>query len=137
MENSFQTQVDELLGYGKKLKVFIGVDKEGKEVVEEFHFCPVPLRLIPTLSAKLDEFLKAANKGSFNESSVKVAAEIIKLSIQKVHPDVSLERVLEVFTLGTLARGIKIVMDVNDFFTEMQALEQIATVNPPAQQLKK
>ena len=123
MENVVDTN-KKILGYGEKLSILIG-SENGKEVIVEYHFTPVPLKEIPELEKLLDGFFDATESDEgWTEDSIKGCCELIRMSIKKMHPGVKIETIEEHFTLSGIAKAVKIVMDINDFLSEMEALKK-------------
>lgn len=130
LDNS-QEQINKIMGYGQKLEVLIGKNSNGEDLLETYHFTPVSLEKIPDLSKKINLFLEKTQNGNFNDVGVlNTAAEIIKISLNKMHPNITIKEIKEKFSLGALAKAVKIIMDTNDFLTEMQAM---ATINQTSQ----
>ncbi len=120
-----EKEVNEILGFGEELNVLIGVDKDTKEKnIKKYHFSPVSLKKIPALMNMLNVFFEASGNNNWNEDVIEKCSKILKLSLEKMHPDITLEEIKENFSLGALAKGISIVMDVNDFLSQMQAMNQ-------------
>jgi hypothetical protein len=124
-----EQQNKDILGYGKKLKVFIGKKKiDDKDTDEdeykEYHFCPVPLSDIPELTKSLDAFGRTANNKSWSQDALKSIAKIIQLSLKKAHGEIPIETILKEFDFGSLAKSVKIAINLNDFLSEMQAIQE-------------
>jgi len=125
-----EKEFNDILGYGKKMKIFVSKNGDGKEVEEssiELHFTPVSLKELPTLQKKLEEWSDASGKGAFNKQAITVAAEIIRMSLKKMHSDYTTEMILETFTYGGLAKAITIVVDLNDFLSDMGELSKLVS----------
>lgn len=119
-------EMTDILGYGKKVKVMVG-NKDDKEYIQEFHFTPVSLRDLPELQEKLEEFFTVMEgKTIGDEKALKVAAEIIGMSMKKMHSDIKADQILDMFSLGAIGKIISIVMDVNDFLAEMGKIQEAA-----------
>ena len=120
-----EKQINDILGYGEKLKVLVGIDKDtGEDILKEYHFTPVALKKIPALMKMLNVFFKSSGKSDWNEETIEKSAKILKMSLEKMHPDIKSDEIINSFSLGSLAKGISIVMDVNDFLSQMQAMNQ-------------
>lgn len=116
-------EINEILGYGQELKVLVGV-KDGKKDIQLFHFTPIPIAEIPVLMKKLDIFFQNSDFTKWTPENQKNAAEIVLASLKRMHPEMTIDYVNEHFSLGIMAKAIKIVMDVNDFLSEVQAMNQ-------------
>lgn len=114
----------EILGYGSKLDILIGSD-DGEEKIVQYHFTPVALKDIGELTKLLDEFFVVAEKGAWGDKTIDISAKIIKLSIKKMHPEITLDEIKEQFTLAGIGRAISTVMDINDFLSEMEGIKQM------------
>lgn len=120
-----EQQTNNILGYGEELEILIGVNKEtGEKIIKKYHFTPVALAKIPPLMEKLDSFFQASENRGWNEAVIKDCAEILKMSLVKMQPEITIKEITENFGLGSLAKGISIVMDVNDFLSQMQVMTQ-------------
>jgi hypothetical protein len=129
---STEKEVNEILGFGEELEVLVGVDKDTKEkLTKKYHFSPVPLKKIPALMNLLNAFFLASEKNDWNEDIIKKCSKMLKMSLEKMHPDISDEEIENNFSLGALAKGISIVMDINDFLSQMQKMNQKMVVNNP------
>lgn len=117
-------EINDILGYGQELRVLVGVKEDGQKDIKSFHFTPVSLAEIPILMGKLDKFFVNTDFTKWNDNDKNNAAEIVLTSLKRMHPDMTIEYVKEHFGLGIMARAIKIVMDVNDFLSEVQAMNQ-------------
>jgi len=123
--SEIEQQTKDILGYGEELEVLIGVDSDtGEKKFKIYHFTPVPLKLIPNLMKSLDVFFKASEKNEWSEAVIDKSASIIKMSLIKMHPNIDNDEIKSNFGLGALAKGISIVMDVNDFLSQMQKMTQ-------------
>lgn len=122
---STEKEVKEILGYGEELEVLVGVDKDtGEDDIRKYHFSPAPLKKIPALMKLLNAFFKASEKNDWNEDVIQKCSKVLKLSLEKMHPKITTEEIENNFTLGALAKGISIVMDINDFLSQMQVMTQ-------------
>lgn len=117
-------EINDILGFGQELKVLVGVKEDGQKDIKSFHFTPVSLSEIPILMGKLDKFFANTDFTKWNDADKTNASEIVFTSLKRMHPEISIEYVKEHFGLGILARSIKIVLDVNDFLSEVQAMNQ-------------
>ncbi len=115
-------EINDILGFGQKIKMLVGADADGKEIIKTYHITPVSVSEMPIIMEKLGKFFDNADVTKWTKENSDNAAEIILMSVKKMHPDVTLETVSKDFSLGTLARAVKVVMDINDFFTEMQQM---------------
>jgi hypothetical protein len=123
--------LDAILGYGKKVQVMIpGEEKDGvvQEKTLELHFTPVSLKDMPELQKLLAEFMGSAETNEWNKEAIHSSARIIQLSLKKMHPKITEEEISDMFTLGGLARAVRIVMDVNDFLKEMGEMKEMTTI---------
>ncbi len=132
-------ELSDIMGYGKIITIQVGMDKDKNVITETYHMCPVSLKDLPALQESLNAFLKAteAGKQSFNEETLAEAANVIVLSLKKMHPDFTKEDALEKFGLGGLAVAVKTAMDINNFLSEMGEIQQQANLvkvmtNPPS-----
>jgi predicted glycosyltransferase len=125
--SEMEKQFSEILGWGQELDILIGVKEDGKPDVKRFHFTPVSLSDLPKLMTNINKFSESASNGNFSEESVNVAAEIIHMSTKRMHPDWTIEMLKDKFGLVGLAKSIKCIMDINDFLTEMQGINQVMT----------
>ncbi len=119
------TKVNQILGYGKVLEVLTGADSNNNPIIKKYHFTPAPLFEIPSLMQKLDSFFKNTEQGEWNEQSMNECAELIKISLIKMHPDITIETIKRDFTLGGMAKAIRTVVDVSDFLAEVQEMNQM------------
>jgi hypothetical protein len=120
-ENDAQV-LNDILGYGKEIELLKGIDKEtNKKVIKKYHLAPVSLAKMPKLTTLLNKFFDG-DDDEFSDERINIAGEILKLSLEKMHPDITVEEILDSFTLGTLSKGIRYVVDLNDFLSEMQKL---------------
>ena len=128
-QESLKQELDDVLGYGKVITIQTGM-KDDKVVTETYHMCPVSLKDLPALQDSLNSFLKAteAGKQSFNEETLAEAANVIVLSLKRMHPDFTKEMALEKFGLGGLAIAVKTAMDINNFLSEMGEIQQQANL---------
>ncbi len=121
--SELKQDMHELVGGGQVLRFVVGSQKgEGgkrEQIIEEYHFTPVALKDIPKLQDKLNGFFETSEKGAWNEEALKNAGELIVLSLKRMHDGITVEQVLEKFSLGGLAKAVRIAMDVNDFLSEM------------------
>lgn len=121
-------ELHDLLGYGKKFSVVVGFDPETKkEKIEEFHMSPVSLKDLPELQESLNSFFNATSGTSGNvwtDETIKQAGNVIVLSLKRMHPEITLDEVLEKFGLGGLAKAVKIAMDLNNFLSEMGEIKK-------------
>ena len=69
-------------------------------------------------------FFDATQKKAWNKDSLDQAANVIVLSLKRMHPDIEKDEVLEKFSLGGLAKAVKIAMDINNFLSEMGEISQ-------------
>ena len=121
-------ELNDILGYGKVVKVMVGKNgKDGKPDIQEFHFTPVSIKDMPELEKLLKEFFESMDgKNVGDQKAMEKAAKIIEMSMRKMHPDVKHDKIMEMFSLGAIAKVIKIVMDVNDFLTEMGEIKEMS-----------
>lgn len=121
-------ELNDILGYGKKVKVMIGKNGESEEPeIKEFHFTPVSIKDMPELEKLLQEFFNSMDgKKVGDQKSMEKAAKIIEMSMRKMHPDIKHDKIMEMFTLGAIAKVIKVVMDVNDFLVEMGEIKELS-----------
>ncbi len=127
--NEEKKEVNDILGFGQELKVLVGVKENGEKDIQSFHFTPVSIAEIPFLMEKLNKFFSNTDFTKWNDEDKKNVAEIVFTSLKRMHKEITIEYVQEHFGLGIMARAIKIVMDVNDFLSEVQAMNQsIASV---------
>lgn len=117
-------EINDILGYGKELKVLIGLKEDGQKDIRIFHFTPVSIEEIPFLMQKLNKFFDNSDFMKWTEQDKDNAAEIVHVSIKRMHPDISKDFVKANFGLGIIAKSIKIVMDVNDFLSEVQEMNK-------------
>ena len=115
----------QIMGYGEKLNILVGKDDAGKDLIMEYHFTPVPLKDIPALEVLLDGFFSTTESDEgWTEESIMGCCELIHMSTKKMHPELTVETINEQFTLSGIAKAVKIVMDVNDFLSEMESLKK-------------
>lgn len=122
-------ELNDILGYGKKVKVMIGREDgdNGEPKIQEFHFTPVSIKDMPELEKLLQEFFNSMDgKKIGDQKSMEKAAKIIEMSMRKMHPDIKHTEIMEMFTLGAIAKVIKVVMDVNDFLAEMGEIKELS-----------
>lgn len=124
MAKENENENSDILGYGKILKVLVG-SKDGEPIIQNYHFTPVSLKDMPELNNLLDKFFKIADGigDQWDKSALESSASIIQMSTKKMHPDLSVDQILEQFTLTGIAKAVSIVMDVNDFLSSMEALK--------------
>ena len=105
----------------------VGKGKGGDAEIEEFHFTPVSMKDMPTLEKLLKEFFDlVGNESVGNEKAMLKAAQIIELSMKKMHPDMNSEKIIDIFSLGGVAKILSIVMDVNDFLAGMGKIKEMS-----------
>ncbi|MHA2363872.1 MAG: hypothetical protein ACXAC7_07930 [Candidatus Hodarchaeales archaeon] len=126
--NEMEKDLSKILGYGVEIEVAVGKDGD-KVKIEKYHMCPVALRDIPALQKSLNVFMNASQsaepgKETWKESTVKEAANVVVLSLKKMHPEVTVDDVLDKFGLGGLAKAVKVAMDVNNFLSEMGEIKK-------------
>ena len=137
--NEMEKDLSAILGYGKEIEVAIGRDGESGEIkIEKFHMCPVSLKDIPELQKSLNVFFNSsdtAGKEIWNKETVEEMANVVLLSLRKMHPKVTTDEILDKFGLGGLAKAVKTALDINNFLSEMGEIQQgMAQVKkmPPA-----
>lgn len=140
--------INKLLGYGAKFEFLMGLKEDGTEDVRTFHISPVPMNELPKLEELVNKFFVLSNTAMeetaaavqatakaideekeqqqapthmWTEDMIELSSEILHMSLKKMHPDYTKEKCRETFTLGVLSMSIDYVMDVNDFFTGMEA----------------
>lgn len=117
---------EDVMGYGKKVKVFCG-DKDGQPDIREFHFTPVSLKDLPELQGLLEKFFEiTGEKAIGDQEAIEIACEIIHMSIKKMHSEIKVEEISEMFSLGGVAKVVSIVMDMNDFLAQMGEIQKLA-----------
>lgn len=119
--SDLQKDIDQIIGYGKKIKVLIGKDKDGNDNIEEFHITPISLDKIPEFMKRLEAVMNASNFNT-DEAIVKLS-ELIKMSMTKMHPNISAEEIANKLGLGGMAEVVNIIVDINDFFSKMEKLK--------------
>jgi len=119
-----EQKVKNILGYGQKLKVFIGKNEKNEDEFKEYHFCPVSLSDIPDLTKSLNEFGKTAKNKNWTKESLETVAKIIQLSLKRAHGEIQIDTLLNEFDFGSLAKAVRIAINVNDFLSEMQTIQQ-------------
>lgn len=126
-------QFNDVLGYGKIVKVDTG-DKEKfpEDGIAELHFTPVPLKMMPELLEAINNFSQKAGAGNWDKPAIDSSIEIIHLSLQKYHKDITKDEIGEWFDLGGLAHVVRIAIDMNRFLEEMETVGQAV----PAIQMK-
>lgn len=117
-------EIGAILGYGKELKVLVGIKENGEKDIRTFHFTPVAISQIPILMNKLNHFFTNSDMMKWTEADKENSAEIVHMSITRMHPDITKEFISNHFGLGIIAKSIKIVMDVNDFLSEVQEMNK-------------
>lgn len=123
--NNQKSDISKILGYGEKLKVFNGKNKDGDDTVIVYHFCPVTLSDLPNMIEALNTFGSVSESKSFSDSlALESAAKIIQLSLKKAHGEISIQDILNQFSLSDLAKAIKISLSLNDFLSEMQTIKE-------------
>lgn len=122
-------EINDILGYGRQLKVLIGIGEDGKQIVKTYHFTPVSLEEIPTSMKRLNDFFNNADMTKWTEKDSDNGAEIIMSSLKRMHPEITKDEIKKVFSLGIMAKAIRIVMDVNDFLSEVQEMNQMMSDN--------
>lgn len=129
-----EKEINQILGFGEEMEVLIGIDKDtNQKNIKKYHFAPVPIKKIPTLMTLLNVFFKASESNDWSDEVVEKCAKILKMSLEKMHPEITLEEISANFSLGALAKGISIVMDINDFLSQMQVMTQKMNQNQPIQ----
>jgi len=117
--------INDILGYGKELKVLIGIKDDGiTKDIRTLHFTPVSIEDIPHLMQKLNGFFNNTDFTKWTNENKEDAADIIFMSVKRMHPEITKEFVKIHFGLGIIAKAVKIVMDVNDFLSEVRAMNQ-------------
>jgi len=125
--------IKKVLGYGAKIEFLIGMKDDGTEDIRTFHLTPSPMRDIPHLEELVNIFFdeaaaseidvaKPTGATEWKKEMLDASAEIVHLALKKMHPDMTQEKCLEIFTLGVLSAAVELVMDVNDFFTGLEKM---------------
>jgi hypothetical protein len=151
MENQTEKTFNEILGFGKVLNIFCGIDDEGNNIVRKVHITPVPLRDLPKAEKLVNTFLSVQDELSrvnevtsendkvtpeerydiLSEKLYNAGSELIMLSSRKVHPDLDKEEIMSFFPLSAVAEAIDIILDINDFLLKYKQIVH-KRINPGA-----
>lgn len=118
--------VNQILGYGRVLEVLIGTDDDGKEITKKYHMTPVSLKDIPVLVQNVDKFMNDFGKEDeqpFAGDSMDAIGDAIVMSLKRMHPNITKEEVLENFSLGMIGAAVEIILDMNDFLSQMTTVK--------------
>lgn len=120
-------EIKDILGFGKEMSVLVGLTKDGKQDIKKFHFTPAPLEEIPNLMTKLNVFFEGADMTKWTPENTQNGAEILLISLKRMHPELTVDEIKKTFSLGVMAKAVRIVMDVNDFLSELQEMNTAMT----------
>jgi hypothetical protein len=95
----------------------------------EYHFCPVALADIPELVSAINVFGKVATDKTWTKDTLSQVAKIIQLSLKKAHGEVPIDTILQQFDFGSLAKSVRIAISLNDFLSEVQAIQEMFQTN--------
>jgi hypothetical protein len=136
-ENSVD-QITHIVGDAEEFKILKSINPEtGEKNYKSYFLTPVPIGKLPMLQKKLEAFFVEAETPTkkrkknesdpdtlMNEKMIDAACGIIKMSIDKLHPNVTEDEIKNDFDLGSMVKAISKVMGLNDFLSEMQALSK-------------
>lgn len=117
-----KTDIKNILGYGEKLRVFDGQDDDGNDKFIEYHFCPASISDLPDMIEAINDFGSITANNSFTKEGMAAACKVLQISLKKAHGEIPVETLMEQIGLGGLAKAIRIALSLNDFLSEMQAI---------------
>jgi hypothetical protein len=124
-EEIVSEEVKNILGYGQVIEMLVGIDEEtGKTKIEKFHFTPAPLSKISELFGLIDKISEIDDFTS--KEFVDNGANLVKLSIERMHPKVTIEDIKNTFGLVGIMKSIKVVADINDFLSEVREINKLS-----------
>ena len=114
------------------IKVKKGIVITASSSDKEYQVKPCSLKEIPVLVNHIKKIEESINKSgnptevlTDNDNFVlKEMGEVILLGIHKSHPGITIDDIMEEFTLGDFPAVYKIVLDLNDFLSGMRRVYQ-------------
>lgn len=120
-----EQDIKNILGYGEKLSILVGkyskdegLHKAGDDMIKEYHVCPVSISQLGELYEYLNIFM--ANPNMESKETIEAAIKIIKLSLAKMHPDITEDEIVNNFGQVSIAKVVEIASEINDFLSLMR-----------------
>ena len=119
--NILEKEINDILGYGKIFKVLVGRDDKGEPLIKEYHMTPVSIKDLPELFEAFDRYMETCSEQSKNYGR-EYAVKMIKMGLNKMHPDINDDEIEKVFGLVAIAEAIDVIVELNDFFSKIQKI---------------
>ena len=108
------TDIDVIIGEAKKIKV------RGKI----YHLSASPVSDLPKLINKIEEFERIDATTVTDEKALRIMAETIFLGLKEHQKEITVEEIQENFPLSAFPILINIMLDINDFLSNMGKMRQ-------------
>lgn len=121
------------------LDVIVGEIKKVKVCGKIYSISPTKfgeLKKLGKLISQLDEDEAVEDNEIIADRQVNLMCEIVHMGLKNEHPDMTIEKVKKEFTLLSFPPIYKIMLELNDFFSEMKDMQGKVISLPLRKELK-